>query len=313
MVISLFWKIVVVVAVTHLARWIGHLAGPNWGGIILGLPISTALVLLFYAIDAGADFAMAAVDSGILGVGAAVGAAVAFVAMLARGANFTLSIIIAVGGYLAVAAVLQRMSIERTELRLLVSLACVTCACVAMRLVSAPVTTQPRCCSVARSMILRTLTPVVCLLTVVGLKDFVGPQWAGLLSTFPSTFLSVAIVTNLESGRRAAFQLGQSFPAGNFSMIAFLACFGCIGGAFGFAAGFVAGYVAAAFVLFALRLGKEGLTNAGLQTTQHDGERPAADDTIRRQVVEAILSRDLGSTRIPTKSSTSNLDTALGV
>ena len=52
-----------------------------------------------------------------------------------------------------------------------------------------------------------------------------GPGWAGLVSTFPSMSLVVLAVTHLEAGPAEASRIARVLPLGNTSTLAFLAAF----------------------------------------------------------------------------------------
>jgi hypothetical protein len=68
---GLFVQIGILVAMTHALRALGHVAGPRRCGLILGLPSSTALMLLYCGHEYGVGEAMAAAESSLLGLVAA--------------------------------------------------------------------------------------------------------------------------------------------------------------------------------------------------------------------------------------------------
>jgi hypothetical protein len=219
-------KILTIVVMTHGLRGLGKLAGPRWGGLILGLPCSTAIVLFFFGYERGTGYAVRAAESGILGLVAAVTLSLAY--SLAIGLRWRLprALLLAVAAYLAVAGGFSYLAAGGVAGRIgVATLGVLVAAWLARRIQAAGDMGGTIAPSRSRALALRTVVPVVCLMTVLGLKDAVGETWAGLLSTFPSTFLAVLVVTHLEAGPAVASQTARAFPLGNLSMIVFIAAF----------------------------------------------------------------------------------------
>ena len=73
LLVTLGAMIVVIHAVRHLSGWLGL----RWGGLVVGLPISTALTLVYCLWEHGPYDAARAAEAGLLGLGATVAFAVA--------------------------------------------------------------------------------------------------------------------------------------------------------------------------------------------------------------------------------------------
>src|SRR3954454_23113566 len=83
---ALFVQMAILVAVTHGLRALGRLAGPRRCGMLLGLPSSTTLTLLYCGYEHGNGGAMVAAESSLLGLIAAATLPLAY-ARATRGAS----------------------------------------------------------------------------------------------------------------------------------------------------------------------------------------------------------------------------------
>jgi hypothetical protein len=255
-------KVLTIVVMTHGLRALGELLGPRWGGLLMGLPSSTAVTLYFLGRDRGSAFAAEAAEAGLLGLLGAVSAALVYAFAAAERRHPTLSLAVATAAYLLSAATVHYAGrMEMTD-AVLLSLAAIVAASCAGRYVPTPdgAPCAGAAGSKARSLVLRTVVPAVSLLTVTGLAGSLGPRAAGVLGTFPAMFLAVAFVTHLEVGPAVVYRTAVAFVPGNLSMVAFLTVLALVGRTYGLAPAFVLGYIAslAALALEALGPGRPG-------------------------------------------------------
>jgi hypothetical protein len=243
---ELIVKVIAVVAVTCGIRVISRLAGARWGGLLLALPSSTALVLFFFARERGSAFAILAAEHSALGLVAAVALALTYAHGVGRHWRPPMVLFTAVAAYLAVTAVFLRLSPGNLAVTLLLATAGILAGCFASRGIPLPAEDQKAAStSWLRSLVLRTGVPVVCVMSVTGAAGVVGSQAAGLLSTFPAVLLTVLVVTHAEGSAAQASRTALAFPEGQFGMVAFILAFrsGCA--SLGLAGGLVWGYAAA--------------------------------------------------------------------
>jgi hypothetical protein len=256
---GLFLKAATIVVLTHGMRLIGRQAGPRWGGLVLGLPCSTALALVFLGRERGVEFAVRSAESGLLGLVGAVAAAWVFAWALGRGVRLAPSLGLAVVGYFAVAWAMSAEHIADGGLAaaVVVSTLGVLAASVAVTRLGLPEggdsSVAPSTTAV-RTAAIRTVVPVAFLLATTGAAGLLGQRWAGLLSTFPAMFLAVLVVTYCEGGAAVATRTAQAFPRGNFCMIAFIAVFRLACPEFGLAPGTTLAYVSALAALLAIQV-----------------------------------------------------------
>ena len=239
-------RLAILVAMTHGFRALGRLAGPRWGGLVLGLPCSTAVLLIGYGLERGVEHAVGTAEGSLLGLVAAVAMPLVYAQALGSGWRLPGAISAAVGAYLVVAAGVSHAADGGAVGCLALSLMAVLTAChVAGRIRVA--TERGRRCAPSRLWVLgcRMLVPMAYLWFVMTVQDSAGNLLAGLLSTFPGMSLTVLVVTHLEAGPVAASRLARALPPGNLSMISFLAVFRFGSPQLGLAWGTALGYAAA--------------------------------------------------------------------
>ena len=118
---GLIVKCAVLVVMIHIFRALGRLAGPRFSGLALGLPSTTAVVLIFCGCEQGSTAATQMAESGLLGLVAAVSLPLAFIGSVRLGWPLWGAIAVSVGGYMAVAAGLGMPAGDRSACRKSVS------------------------------------------------------------------------------------------------------------------------------------------------------------------------------------------------
>ncbi len=253
---GLIVKCAVLVVMIHIFRALGRLAGPRYSGLALGLPSTTAVVLIFCGCEQGSTATTQMAESGLLGLVAAVSLPLAFIASVRLGWPLWRAIAVSVGGYMAVAAGLGCLPAAGVLPKVCLAAAALLGAAIWVR--GNEVSPQgggrsSTLLSTRRTLFLRTATPAAYIMMLGIVQQLAGPSWAGLVSTFPSLSLVVLIVTYLECGPADAGRIAQVLPAGNTSTLAFLTVFRLVCADAGVAWGTFAGYGAALFALAAVQ------------------------------------------------------------
>ncbi len=252
--ITLLATLGAMILVTHTVRYLAGLLGERWGGLLIGLPLSTALTLLYCLCEHGPDYAARAAGSGLLGLGATVAFAVATACCLSRSRLLALSVAVGAATYLVAALLVRAAGDWQPAIRLLLALGVIVAGHQTVRglggLAGKGASRRPL--SQGWKLFLRTAIPVVCLTAILLLARNAEASWAGLFGTFPCTVLAVLLVTNLEAGPLASVELLRTYPLGNCSTLVFLAAFAFLTPSLGPVVGYVVGYLAAGCVLVAL-------------------------------------------------------------
>ena len=238
-------KFAILVVMTHGFRALGRLAGPRWGGLVLGLPCSTAVLLVGYGLERGVEHAVGTAEASLLGLVAAVAMPLVYAQAVGSGWRLPGAVTAAVGAYLIVAAGVSRAAEGGAVGCLALSTMAVLTACYVSGRIGIA-TERGRRHAPSRLWLLgcRTLVPLAFLALVMTVHESAGSLLAGLLTTFPGMSLTVLVVTHLEAGPAVASRLARALPPGNLSMVTFIAVFrfGCpqLGLAWGTAFGYAA-------------------------------------------------------------------------
>jgi hypothetical protein len=253
---GLIAKCALLIVLIHIFRALGRCAGPRFSGLALGLPSTTAVVLIFCGCEHGSVAAREMAESSLLGLVAAVSLPLAFIGSVRLGWPLWGAVAASVGGYLLVAATLgclppigalPKVFVAATAL-------CGAAIWVGGRQKSESSDTGARVpLSRSRMVLLRTATPAVYVGLLALFERLAGPSWAGLLSTFPSLSLVVLVVTYLEAGPTESSRVAQVLPCGNSSTLAFLAVFRLVGGEAAVGWATCAGYIAAVAALVVIQ------------------------------------------------------------
>jgi hypothetical protein len=252
MIVGPLVQIVMVIGMTHGVRALGRWVGPRRGGLLMGVPSTTALVLVGCGLERGLDEATLAAESCLAGLVAAAVLPLVYARAAGAGWRSSASAGAAVAGYAAVAAGIWWLPALGTAACVAGAGAGVVMICHLAGRVRAGQRTGPRTERVVISrrwtMAYRTAVPVGSFLTVRLLRAVVGTSNAGRFITFPGASLAVLVTTHLEAGPEAACRTAAAMPVGCLGMLAFLTTFrfGCprFGLAWGTALGFVAALVA---------------------------------------------------------------------
>lgn len=253
---GLIVKCALLAVLIQVFRALGKLGGPRYSGLALGLPSTTAVVLIFCGCERGSLAATEMAESSLLGLVAAVSLPLVFTGAVRLEWPLWGAIGASVGGYLLVAATLGCLPAIGAMSKVMVAATALAGAASWVGRIHGPQTcgdggrVAP---SGIRTVVLRTATPVVYVILLGIFEGMAGPSWAGLMSTFPSLSLVVLVVTYLEAGPGESSRVAQVLPCGNLSTLAFLAVFRlvCEGAGVGWAT--AAGYGAALAALFVIQ------------------------------------------------------------
>ncbi len=244
-------QVAVLMTMTHVVRVVGDRLGPRWGAIVLGMPSTTAVLLVGGGCERGVAEAGQAAELGLLGLVAATTLPLCYAWALGRRRGVAGSAACGILGFVAMAILLRGLPEVGASGGFLVSVLGVVAGCwVAGRIPTAhpnAVLHKSR-----HHFILRTAVPAIFLLAIRAFRGWAGPLWAGLFATFPAMSLAVLVTLHMERGPGAVCRLARSMPRGNLGMVAFLVtyrlcCFDL--GPFGAAA---VGYLAVLVVMTAL-------------------------------------------------------------
>ena len=267
-------QIIVLIGLTSGLRALGRWLGPQRSGLLMGLPSTTALVLLGCGLERGLDEATLAAEACLVGLVAAAMLPVVFVRAAAAGWPLPRAVGAAVLGYFLVASSLWWLPGLGPAGCVAGALVGVIVACrVASR--SGPdrsenAARRPKARARLRLVVTRGAVPALYVVVIRALRWLAGTSWSGRFITFPGGSLALLIATHVEEGPVTASRLAAAMPSGSFATLAFLAAFRFTGPQLGLAWGTLAGYLAALSALILV---------GSLVRTSRRGDESAAPST----------------------------------
>jgi hypothetical protein len=255
-------KSTVLIAVICGFRALGRRVGPRHSGLALGLPSTTAVVLILCGWEHGDAVATRLAEANLLGLVAATALPLAYAQVVRLGSGLVPALSAAVLGYVAVAGILGSLPAMDVVSRLgLATTTILAASALGGRIADPPPAGERFVPSRSRVLFFRMVIPTIYVLVVAFAQIVAGPSRAGLVSTFPSMSLVVLAVTHLEAGPSEASRIARVLPIGNLSTLAFLATFywGCA--TTGLRGGLIIGYTAATAVLLVL---EKGISHVGV-------------------------------------------------
>lgn len=253
---GLLVKCAVLIFLIHGFRALGRRVGPRYSGLALGLPSTTAVMLVLCGYERGDAAATWMAEANLLGLVAAVALPLAYAQAVRLGCRLAPALLGAASGYVAVAAFLASLPVLGVAPRLALATTAIFCAsALGGRIADPPAGRQTLASSPSRALVLRSIIPTIYVLMVAVVQTVAGPGTAGLVSTFPSMSLVVLAVTHLEAGPSEASRIARFLPLGNLSTLAFLAAFCWACPVIGLGRALAAGYAAAIGMLLLIELG----------------------------------------------------------
>jgi hypothetical protein len=200
-----------VAAATRTARALGHRAG----GLVGGLPVVAAPILLIYAVEHGASFAARAAQGTVLGIVSLVGFSVAY-AEVGRRAAWPLALLAGWSAFLLLTLLFATRPLP-LALSCAIAAAAVAGASGALaRRASRPAGSRGG--DLLRWRLLATAAMVLALTTAAGSLD---PWVSGLLAPFPIITAVLAAFTQAQAGADASTELLAGLVPGLASFILF--------------------------------------------------------------------------------------------
>jgi hypothetical protein len=243
-------QIVMLIGLTSGLRALGRLVGPRRSGLLMGLPSTTALVLLGCGLEHGLDEATVAAEACLAGLVAAAMLPVAFARALEAGWRLSRAVVAAVGSYLTVALSLWWLpGLGPVGCVVAASLGVLVACRVAGRAAHEDHAERPSSRrsigGCVRLLVTRGAVPAVYITVIRTLRWLAGAGSSGRFITFPGGSLALLIATHVEAGPATAGRLATAMPSGSVATLAFLAAFRFVGPRVGLGWGILFGYVAA--------------------------------------------------------------------
>jgi len=217
----LFAKIVTSVCAVVALSLIAEHVSPRTAGILSGYPIGAAITLFFYGLEISPSFASRGAVYTPLGLIAVQSFLYSYVTIssILRRKTLPLAAIASVLVFLAVSWLMQLLSVGPIT----VSLGAAASIPVFLFLMHhIPDSTIEQAIAIShRVLLVRALIAAAIIVLIISLARTLGPQWAGVLSAFPSTILPLVIIVHATYGKHHAHTILKHAPRGLGAIIAY--------------------------------------------------------------------------------------------
>lgn len=207
--------------VTPLLMLFISLAARRWGtrvgGLLSGLPITSALVMLFLGLEQGTAFASMAVPGALAGI-AAIQATYLFYFLITRRVSVLFGCIGALAFYGVAALVIGSLGAPLLS----IGVALVLVAVIVWVTASGAETGAACYVPMPRWIIpMRMLTATLLLLAITAGADWLGPGASGLLAPIPIVAWPLAVFTHVQGGRHELAAIVRGNAIGAIGVIGF--------------------------------------------------------------------------------------------
>jgi hypothetical protein len=212
----LLLKLIVTPLIVGGASYAARRWGPAVGGWLVALPLTSAPVLFFLAVEQGTAFASEAAIGTLVGLGILGGWSLGYVA--ARRAGAMVAVLVAAGAYAALGLAIQPVLGAPFPLLAAGALGSIAIAARVLRDGRGRRSDLPHPPWDLPARVIVGTALVVGLTTIAPL---LGPSLSGLLATYPVYVSVLAVFTQLREGPEAAVEVIRGLLAGLFGTIAF--------------------------------------------------------------------------------------------
>jgi hypothetical protein len=212
----LIFKLLLTPTLIALVSLVSRRWGPAVSGWLVGLPLTSAPVVLFLALDYGTTFAAHAAQGTLLGL-ISVGAFCLTYSWLSMHLNWPGSILIGWLVFFIVTAILEPFSIPLwLAFVSVVSILAIVLLLLPRQQKTVAIVQPPRW-----EILLRMVVATALLLVLTSLASLLGPQLSGLLTPFPMYASILAVFTHHFQDAAAARRLLRGVMIGSFTFAIF--------------------------------------------------------------------------------------------
>lgn len=197
------------------------LAGNRWGtrlaGLLSGLPVTSALVMLFLSLEQGPGFALGAVPGALAGL-TAVQATYLFYVLVTPRLGVPMGCIASLAVYGATAMFMSQVG--SVALSIIMTLGLLTSIIVVTAVFSRPATA--RLVQVPRWVIpMRMVTATLLLLAITASAEWLGPVASGMLAPIPVIAWPLAVFAHVQGGAQEMGRIVRGNAIGAAGVLGF--------------------------------------------------------------------------------------------
>lgn len=243
----LLYKICITMLAVLGLSFVAEKVSVRLAGLLSGYPIGTAIILHFYGLEYGAQFAADAAIFNLCGLLASQCFAYTYYRASQKTASLVVTSALALAGYLLPALMVSQMNPTRLT-ALIIAIIATTLFCLLLRGKRGEQMIASRGWS-TRLVAGRLIFTATLVLVVTEFADIVGPGWAGLFSAFPVALYPLVFLLHQEYGPETARTILGNFPYGLWSVIAYALTVSLVYPVYGVVLGTLLGFAVATAAL----------------------------------------------------------------
>ena len=209
-------KLVLAPLIIAAATLVSRRWGERISGLMIGLPLTSAPVSIFFAIEQGREFAASAALGSILGMIPVAVFCLGYV-KAARRFSWYISAVIGIAGYFLAVWAISHLSVNLEEIVILVPLALL----LALLILGQPKEKAGAIAAPWWDLPARMAIAAILLVSITALANQLGSKWSGLLSPFPVFSFIMATFSHSQGGTDAAWRFMRGLLTGLFGYTAF--------------------------------------------------------------------------------------------
>lgn len=243
----LLYKICITMLAVLGLSFVAEKISARLAGLLSGYPIGTAIILHFYGLEYGPQFAADAAIFNLCGLLASQCFAYTYYRASKKTSSLAATSILALAGYLVPAFIVSKTDPNRLT-AVAIAIIATTLFCILFRGSRHGQTAKPKTWS-TRLVAGRLILTATLVLGVTEIADIVGPGWAGIFSAFPVALFPLVFLMHKEYGAATARTILGNFPFGLWSVIAYALTVSLLYPIYGVIPGTLIGFAAATAVL----------------------------------------------------------------
>ncbi len=215
-------KFIVTILFVLILSLLAEYVSPKVSGIISGIPTGTALILFFYGLEQGTQFASESSLFNLVGMLSMQVFIYLYFKVSTKNnkINIFFSSIIATIGYLAVIFFLKQFQFNLVYALVIPITSIPLFSYLFNKIEDSTIKNKVKLGS--KVLFIRAIVASLVIVLVTSIAQLVGPKWAGLLSAFPTTLFPLILIIHYTYGKKHVHTIIKNVPKGQWSMILYI-------------------------------------------------------------------------------------------
>ncbi len=215
-------KTLITILFVLLLSLIAEYINPKISGIISGIPTGTALILFFYGLEQGPEFAS---ESSLFNLVGMLSMQVFIFIYLKISTNNTrtnmlISSLVAIIGYVIIILFLKQFQFNLIT-ALIIPIISIPLFNYLFEKINNTVI-KDRIKLSTKVLFVRAILASIVIISVTSIAHLIGPEWAGLFSAFPTTLFPLILIVHNTYGREHVHTIIKNVPKGQWCIVIYI-------------------------------------------------------------------------------------------